>query len=157
MHNETEIVLANLDWLILHEGMKLDFASRSVTLDGEPYYVLDDLAVPGLTPATANREGYGTSAICTETATSSMLPRPWEANHGRSSDEIHSTYQPLSSDPEPPAAPVWDDPIQDGTAYTDADVAFPTTSAPLDARVISNPPGSNSLSWANLIHACIMR
>jgi len=35
MQNETEIVLANLDWLALHQGMRLDFAARAVVLDGE--------------------------------------------------------------------------------------------------------------------------
>lgn len=76
MQNETEIALANLDWLILHQGMRLDFASRAVIdAEGSPYYVLDDLAVVGLTPATAHWEGRLSLAICTEAATSA---RDWQ-------------------------------------------------------------------------------
>jgi hypothetical protein len=79
MQNETEIVLANLDWLALHQGMRLDYSARAVvSVDGEPYYTLDDLAVAGLTPATAGREAYGIMQVCTEAATSSLIPRPWE-------------------------------------------------------------------------------
>lgn len=78
MQNETEIVLANLDWLMLHEGMKLDYASRTVTMESQPpvagmrdpYYTLDDLAVEGLTPATVAWMGRAALAICTEAVTS---------------------------------------------------------------------------------------
>jgi hypothetical protein len=77
MQNETEIVLANLDWLMMHQGMRLDYAARAVVLisnppyKSDPYYTLDDLAVAGLTPATAGWEGRGSLEICTEAAISS--------------------------------------------------------------------------------------
>ena len=85
MQNETEIVLANLDWLMMHEGMRLDYAARAVmrVADGQPYYMLDDLAVAGLTPATAAGAVLGATLICTEGITSAMLPRPWEAHQVR--------------------------------------------------------------------------
>jgi hypothetical protein len=56
LENETMTVLANLDWLIYHENARLDFAAGVVYgADGEPEYVLEDLATIGLTPATAPR------------------------------------------------------------------------------------------------------
>lgn len=71
MQNETEIVLANLDWLMLHEGARLDYAARTVLgSDCEPEYVLDDLAVEGLTPATVAWAGRAPLAICTAAVTS---------------------------------------------------------------------------------------
>ena len=53
MLNETRIVLANLDWLVHHLDMRLDFGA-GVVLDrnGQPEFTLDDLAIIGLTPAT---------------------------------------------------------------------------------------------------------
>lgn len=54
-------VLANLDWLQHHRDMKLDYAAGVVYgSDGEPEYMLEDLATAGLTPATAPEviEGY---------------------------------------------------------------------------------------------------
>jgi hypothetical protein len=71
MQNETEIALANLDWLILHRGMRLDYAARAVLHSNcEPFCTLDDLAVVGLTPATKHWEGRLSLAICTEAVTS---------------------------------------------------------------------------------------
>ena len=70
MQNETEIALANLDWLMLHENARLDYAARVVlAADCTPAYALDDLAVVGLTPATAQWEGRLSLAICTEAVT----------------------------------------------------------------------------------------
>lgn len=72
MQNETEIALANLDWLMVHRNMRLDYAARAVVYsDGEPGYLLDDLAAIGLTPATEQWEGRLSLAICTEAAVSS--------------------------------------------------------------------------------------
>jgi hypothetical protein len=72
MQAETEIALANLDWLIHHDGMRLEYGARAVlNADGEPAYVLDDLAVPGLTAATEQMVGRLPLAICTEAITSS--------------------------------------------------------------------------------------
>lgn len=49
----TNTVLANLDWLMLHKDCKLDFAAGVILgADGEPEYLVGDLATPGLTPAT---------------------------------------------------------------------------------------------------------
>jgi len=46
-------VLANLDWLMLHLDMKLDYAAGVVrNKEGEPEFTLADLATIGLTPAT---------------------------------------------------------------------------------------------------------
>lgn len=53
---DMDTVLANLDWLILHKGMRLDYAAGAVLdEDGEPQYLLEDLALSGLTPATERR------------------------------------------------------------------------------------------------------
>jgi len=53
LSDETRLVLANLDWLIIHESCKLDFAAGVVfNENGEPAYTLEDLATAGLTPAT---------------------------------------------------------------------------------------------------------
>lgn len=72
MQNETDIALANLDWLMVHRGMRLDYAARAVVYsDGSAGYLLDDLAVVGLTPATEHWDGRLSLAICTEAATSS--------------------------------------------------------------------------------------
>lgn len=72
MQNETEIALANLDWLMLHKFMRLDYAARAVlAADGSPVLTLDDLTVIGLTPATEHWEGRGWLGICTEAVTSS--------------------------------------------------------------------------------------
>ena len=71
MQNETEIALANLDWLILHEGARLDYAANAVlNADCTPAYALSDLTVVGLTPATAHWHGRASLAICTEAVTS---------------------------------------------------------------------------------------
>lgn len=76
MQNETEIALANLDWLTMHESMRLDYSARAVLdSDGSPYYTLDDLTIVGLTPATAHWEGRLSLAICTEAATSAWQVR----------------------------------------------------------------------------------
>jgi hypothetical protein len=65
MQSETEIVLANLDYLIYHQGMRLDYGSRAVlTVDGDVAYLLDDLAVPALTPAGQRLYGRLPAAIC---------------------------------------------------------------------------------------------
>jgi hypothetical protein len=72
MQNETEIALANLDWLIVHEDMKLDYSARAVlNADGQPHYLLSDLTIIGLTPASAQWEGRLSLEICTEAASSS--------------------------------------------------------------------------------------
>jgi hypothetical protein len=72
MQTETEIALANLDWLIHHDGMRLEYGARAVlNADGEPAYVLDDLAVPGLTAATRHMVGRLPIAICYTAITSS--------------------------------------------------------------------------------------
>jgi hypothetical protein len=56
LENETMAVLANLDWLLFQEGMRLDFKAGVVYgEDGSPAYLLADLATIGLTPATAPR------------------------------------------------------------------------------------------------------
>jgi hypothetical protein len=69
MQNETEVALANLDWLIHNRDMRLDYQSRCVTyINGEPGYLLDDLAAAGMTPATAHWAGRGSLPICTEAA-----------------------------------------------------------------------------------------
>lgn len=48
-----DIVLANLDWLMVHEDCKLDYQAGVVLdPDGNPEYLVSDLATPGLTPAT---------------------------------------------------------------------------------------------------------
>jgi hypothetical protein len=74
MQTETEIALANLDWLIHHDGMRLEYGARAVlNADGEPAYVLDDLAAVGLTPATEQMVGRLPLAICTEAVTSRKL------------------------------------------------------------------------------------
>jgi len=53
LSDESRLVLANLDWLMLHRNMKLDFAAGVVfNENGEPAYTLEDLATIGLTPAT---------------------------------------------------------------------------------------------------------
>ena len=71
MQAETEIVLANLDWLVYCQGMRLDYGARAVlTTDSEVAYVLDDLAIPGLTPATKHMAGRLPLPICTEAAVS---------------------------------------------------------------------------------------
>ena|ERR1700747_648890 len=72
MQRETEIVLVNLDYLIYHQGMRLDYGSRAVlTSDGDVAYLLDDLAVPGLTPAGQRLYGRLPAAICYTDAASS--------------------------------------------------------------------------------------
>lgn len=74
MQNETEIALANLDWLILHEGARLDYAANAVlNADCTPAYALSDLTVIGLTPATQHWEGRLSLSICTEAA---VMPKP---------------------------------------------------------------------------------
>lgn len=79
MQNETEVVLANLDWLILHDGARLDYSARAVlAADCSPVLTLDDLAVEGLTPATAQWEGRAPIAICYAAATSSVNPYDWK-------------------------------------------------------------------------------
>ena len=66
MQYETEIALANLDWLIYNRDMRLDYGARAVLyVNGEPGYLLADLEVPGLTPATAGWQGRGPTAMCT--------------------------------------------------------------------------------------------
>jgi len=46
-------VLANLDWLMTHLDMRLDYPAGVVlNKDGEPEFLLSDLATIGLTPAT---------------------------------------------------------------------------------------------------------
>lgn len=73
MQSETEIALANLDWLILHKSMRLDYAARAVLAkSGAVYLMLDDLAVIGLTPATEHWAGRLSLSICTEAVTSSQ-------------------------------------------------------------------------------------
>lgn len=53
MINESRTVLANLDWLMHHLDMRLDYAAGIVrNKDGEPEFMLADLAIIGLTPAT---------------------------------------------------------------------------------------------------------
>jgi hypothetical protein len=48
-----DVVLANLDWLMVHLEMKLDYAAGVVRdKNGEPEYLVADLATAGLTPAT---------------------------------------------------------------------------------------------------------
>lgn len=48
-----DTVLANLDWLMLHLDMKLDYAAGVVRdKNGAPEFLLADLATIGLTPAT---------------------------------------------------------------------------------------------------------
>lgn len=72
MQNETEIALANLDWLQVHEGMRLDYGARAVlSADGQPHYLLSDLGILGLTPASAQMAGRLSLEICTEAALSS--------------------------------------------------------------------------------------
>jgi hypothetical protein len=74
MERETEIVLANLDHLIYHHGMRLDYGSRAVlTLDGDVAYTLDDLAVPALTPAGQRLAGRLPIQVCYTDATSSPI------------------------------------------------------------------------------------
>ena len=55
MNITTMIALANLDWLQLHAGGRLDFAAGAVLADtdGEPLCLVSDLETEGLTPATA--------------------------------------------------------------------------------------------------------
>lgn len=58
------VVLANLDWLMLHLDMKLDYAAGVVRdKNGEPEFLLADLGMAGLTPATAVEliEGYASA------------------------------------------------------------------------------------------------
>ena len=79
MQTETEIVLANLDWLVYCQGMRLDYGARAVlTAESEVAYVLDDLAVPGLTPASAGMAGRLPIAMCTAaiTAPAQITPKP---------------------------------------------------------------------------------
>ena len=53
MQAETETALANLDWLMHHENMKLDYSARVVLNEmGNPACTLEDLTMGGLTPAT---------------------------------------------------------------------------------------------------------
>jgi len=54
MLRETEIALANLGWLIDHLDARLDYAAGAVFLGvtEEPEFLLADLTIPGLTPAT---------------------------------------------------------------------------------------------------------
>lgn len=74
MQNETEIALANLDWLMMHKGMRLDYGARAVLAADHwsPVLTLDDLAVIGLTPATEHWAGRLSIPICTEAVTSSQ-------------------------------------------------------------------------------------
>lgn len=76
MQNETEIALANLDWLMMHKGMRLDYGARVVLAADHwsPVLTLDDLAVEGLTPATVQWEGRAPIAICYAAATSPLDP-----------------------------------------------------------------------------------
>jgi hypothetical protein len=70
MQTETEIVLANLDWLVYCQGMRLDYGARAVlTAESEVAYTLDDLAVPGLTPATKDMAGRLPMVTCTAAIT----------------------------------------------------------------------------------------
>jgi len=77
---ETEIVLANLDWLMAHAGMRLDYSSRAVlSADGDPVYLLDlldDLASPELTPAGERLAGRLPIAICYTASISSPKIAP---------------------------------------------------------------------------------
>jgi len=74
---ETEIVLANLDWLMAHAGMRLDYSSRAVlSADGDPVYLLDDLADPELTPAGKMLAGRLPIAICYTASISSPKIAP---------------------------------------------------------------------------------
>lgn len=74
MTAETEIVLANLDWLIEHEGMKLDYGARCVRDErGECAHLLDDLAALELTPAGRRLAGRLPLAICTAAAYDGVL------------------------------------------------------------------------------------
>lgn len=76
MQNETDIALANLDWLMVHEDMRLDYSVRAVlNTDGTAAYTLSDLSIAGLTPATKHWDGRLSLPICTEAATSS--PNDW--------------------------------------------------------------------------------
>lgn len=76
MQNETDIALANLDWLMVHRGMRLDYAARAVVYsDGSAGFLLDDLEAVGLTPATEHWDGRLSLAICTEAATSLRVTR----------------------------------------------------------------------------------
>lgn len=72
---EADVALANLDWLILHRNMKLDYAARCVRYaNGEPGYLLSDLEITGLTPATESILGRGPATMCTESvAVTSVL------------------------------------------------------------------------------------
>lgn len=77
MNAETEIALANLDWLIHNRDMRLDYGARAVLYaNGEPGYVLDDLAAIGLTPATRHWDGRLPIEICYEAVTSPYGVRP---------------------------------------------------------------------------------
>jgi hypothetical protein len=53
MLDETLVALANLDYLQLHFDARLDFPSGAVLIDGSPVFLLEDLVIEGLTPATA--------------------------------------------------------------------------------------------------------
>jgi len=52
MYDETLRALANLDWLQVHLDARLDFPSGAVLVDNRPMFLLEDLCLEGLTPAT---------------------------------------------------------------------------------------------------------
>lgn len=64
---ETDIVLANLDWLILHENASMDYSAGLVrAADGSVLCTLADLAVPGATPASVGMVAWQPLDICTQ-------------------------------------------------------------------------------------------
>jgi hypothetical protein len=61
---EAKTILANLDWLLFHMECKLDYVAGVVRdKDGEPAFMLEDLATPGLTPVTAEQTRQSTYGI----------------------------------------------------------------------------------------------
>lgn len=79
----SRIALANLDWLIYHLNMRLDYAAGVVyASDGSPEFTLDDLATIGLTPAT---EPDGECSQCQGKgcrACDSRKARPFQSVYG---------------------------------------------------------------------------
>jgi hypothetical protein len=82
MNHETEVALANLDWLIIHQGMRLDYPSRAVvTFDSEPAFCLEDLLIAGLTPATETMHA-NTAARATVPAAGTHTPAVAKPRNG---------------------------------------------------------------------------